>query len=202
MRVGERDELVEPVADDPGVGVEQEEVAAVGGAHAGVVAAAHAAVLLLDHAHLGEPLAHELERAVGRAVVDDDHVAPAHGLEALLDPRQRVPRDDDDRDVSHCARAPPARRSKTFSQRITASPGSASRIVITKKRKPHANAGSAVDAEVAEEADEERLAHAEPVDGERDEHDEEEQRPEHDVRQQREMDPDRAAGGVDRERCA
>ena len=45
-----------------------------------------------------------------------------------------------------------------------------------------ANAGVGVDAELAEEADEERLAHAEPVDRERDEHDEEEQRPEHDVR--------------------
>ena len=47
----------------------------------------------------------------------------AHGFEALLEPRQRVPGDDDDREVSHCARGPVRRRSKTFSQRITASPG-------------------------------------------------------------------------------
>src|SRR3954471_18240074 len=39
-----------------------------------------------------------------------------------------------------------------------------------------------VDAELAEEADEERLAHADPVDGERHEHHQEQQRAEHDVR--------------------
>src|SRR3954469_22454157 len=52
--------------------------------------------------------------------------------------------------------------------------------------------GVGIDSEVAEEADEERLAHADPVDGERNEHDEEEQRPEHDVREQREVDADGA----------
>src|SRR4051794_830269 len=54
-------------------------------------------------------------------------------------------------------------------------------------------------AELAEEADEERLAHADPVDGERHEHDEEEERAEHHVRQQTEVDADRASGRVDRE---
>src|SRR6478736_6274828 len=44
------------------------------------------------------------------------------------------------------------------------------------------------DPEIAEKADEERLSHAEPVDGERHEHDEEEQRAEHDVRQHGEVD--------------
>ena len=70
---------------------------------------------------------------------------------------------------------------KPSQPRITA-PGSASAIVTTKNRKPVANAASALDAELAEEADEERLAHGEPVDRERDEHDEEEQRPHHVVR--------------------
>src|SRR3954452_12749211 len=54
-------------------------------------------------------------------------------------------------------------------------------------------------AQLAEEADEERLAHADAVDRERHEHDEEEQRPEHDVRQHREVDPDGATRRVDRE---
>src|SRR5258705_8401096 len=57
--------------------------------------------------------------------------------------------------------------------------------------------GIGVDAQVAEEADEERLAHAEPVDRERHEHDEKQQRSEDDVGKQREMNPDRATGAVD-----
>src|SRR4051794_9825558 len=54
-------------------------------------------------------------------------------------------------------------------------------------------------AEVAEEADEERLPHADAVDRERHEHDEEEQRAEHDVWEQRQVDPDRPRRGVDRD---
>ena len=65
--------------------------------------------------------------------------------------------------------------------------------------KPVANASSALDAEPAEEADEERLAHGEAVDRERHEHDEEEQRPEHDVGPDREVDPDRPARRPDRD---
>ena len=56
-----------------------------------------------------------------------------------------------------------------------------------------------VDAERAEEADEERLAHGEPVDRERHEQHEEEQRAHHVVRPRREVDADRLAGGPDRE---
>src|ERR1700722_17561089 len=55
-----------------------------------------------------------------------------------------------------------------------------------------------VDAELAEEADEERLAHTEPVDGERHQHHQEEQWPEHDERQRRQPDSDRPRRGVDR----
>src|SRR5690242_7061927 len=57
--------------------------------------------------------------------------------------------------------------------------------------------GIGVDADVAEEADEERLPDAEPVDRERHEHDEEEQGPEHDVGQQRKVDPDGTPRRVD-----
>ena len=62
---------------------------------------------------------------------------------------------------------------------------------------PVANASSRVDAEAAEEADEERLADREAVDRERDEHDEEEQRAEHDVGPHREIDADGPGGGPD-----
>src|SRR3954454_13028515 len=47
-----------------------------------------------------------------------------------------------------------------------------------------------VDAQLAEEADEERLAHTDAVDGERHEHHEEQQRAEHDVRKDRQVDTD------------
>ncbi len=68
--VREGDQLVETVASlivrlDPGVGVEQEEPATLGDAHARVVAATHAPVRLLDHAHVAELLADALERPVG-----------------------------------------------------------------------------------------------------------------------------------------
>ena len=199
MRVGERDEALERVADDPGVRVEQEAVAAAGDAHAGVVAAAHAAVVLLDQPHVGEALAHERHRPVGRAVVDDDRLVTAHRLEALLDARRAFQvTTTTETSSSHPATGTGA-PAETPSQRMTTSPGTASRSVIRKKRKPHANADVGADAEPGEEADEERLAHAEPVDRERHQHHEEEQRPEHDVRERRELDPDRASRGPDRE---
>src|SRR5207244_4325010 len=54
------------------------------------------------------------------------------------------------------------------------------------------------DVKLAEEADEERLADGEPVDRERDEHDEEEQRPHHVVDAGGEGDPDRLRRPPDR----
>src|SRR5215204_5479827 len=54
-------------------------------------------------------------------------------------------------------------------------------------------------AELTEEADEERLAHGEPVQRERDEQDEEEERPHDVVDERREIDPDRLGGGPDRQ---
>src|SRR6187455_2591506 len=56
-----------------------------------------------------------------------------------------------------------------------------------------------VDADVAEEADEERLPDGEAVERERDEQDEEEERPHHVVDPRRELDPHRAGGRPDRE---
>src|SRR6266545_956849 len=56
-----------------------------------------------------------------------------------------------------------------------------------------------IDADATEEADEERLPYREPVDGEGDEHDEEEQRAHHVVRPWREVDPNRLAAEPDRE---
>src|SRR3954453_21553830 len=67
------------------------------------------------------------------------------------------------------------------------------------EEEPAGEGGVRVDPEAPEEADEERLADAQAVDRERDEHDEEEERPEDDVRQQREVDPDGPARRVDRE---
>src|SRR6266436_2634618 len=55
-----------------------------------------------------------------------------------------------------------------------------------------------IDVELAEEADEERLAHGEAVDRERDEHDEEEQWAEDDVRANRQVDADRLGRRPDR----
>src|SRR5512132_567066 len=52
-------------------------------------------------------------------------------------------------------------------------------------------------AHLPEEADEERLPHREPVDRERDQHHEEEERPHHVVRPRREVDPDRLAAEPD-----
>ncbi len=109
MRVGEGDQPVEPVVQHPGVRVEQEPVATAGDAHAGVVAAAHADVRLLDHARLRKLRAHELERAVGRAVVDDHDLVAPNRLETALEPQHRVQGDDDDRDVSSSHREPAAR---------------------------------------------------------------------------------------------
>src|SRR5947208_12407839 len=56
-----------------------------------------------------------------------------------------------------------------------------------------------VDAEVPEEADEERLPHGEAVDRERDEDDEEEERPHDVVGPRREVDADALPGEPDRE---
>src|SRR5262249_8968363 len=139
-----RRELLDAVADDPGIRVEEERIRPLRRPHAGVVAAAHAAVLLLDHARLREALAHELERPVGRAVVDDDHLVTAHRVEAALDPGHRVVGDDDDRDVSgHASGTVAGSRRRVPSHRMITRPGTPSASVITKKMKPVAKAASA-----------------------------------------------------------
>ena len=80
-----------------------------------------------------------------------------------------------------------------------ARPGSESTIVTRKKRKPAANAWSDGHAEVPEEADEEGLAHREPVQRERHQQHEEEERPHHVEDADGEVDADRLRGRPDRE---
>ena len=68
-----------------------------------------------------------------------------------------------------------------------------------KKRKPGGERLVGVDADAAEEADEERLADREPVERERDEQHEEEERAHHVVDPRPELDPDGLRGGPDGE---
>src|SRR4051794_36764289 len=58
-----------------------------------------------------------------------------------------------------------------------------------KEQNPAGERRARAHAQTAEEADEEGPPHRQSVDGERDEHDQEEQRAEHDVRQHRKVDP-------------
>ena len=112
--------LSSPSSQHPGVRVEQEEVAAVCGAHAGVVAAAHAPVLLLDHAHLRGSARARARPCRRSSRCRRRRVVAGHRVEALLEPRQRVPGDDDDADVRRFHRAPPKsvrRRSPRGSRR-------------------------------------------------------------------------------------
>ncbi len=118
MLVGEGDQLLQRAVLQPGVRVQEQVVATRGGAHPGVRASSEPAVLLLDDPRGRKALANELQRSVGRAVVDDDHLG-AGSLEALqraLDPGERVVGDDDGRDVhqvtfsrSRGGHAPPPR---------------------------------------------------------------------------------------------
>ena len=92
---GEGDKALDGSVGHPRVRVDQQVVAGGRRAHAGVQPRAEAPVLLLDHAHLREALAHELERPVGRAVVDEHGLDPPEALETLLDPGQPVVGDGD-----------------------------------------------------------------------------------------------------------
>ena len=74
--------------------------------------------------------------------------------------------------------------------RISA-PGIAIATVTRKKRNPAAKAASADTPSCPRKLDEERLAHGKPVDRERDEHDEEEQRAHHVVHAGRQVDAHR-----------
>src|SRR3954453_16566650 len=67
------------------------------------------------------------------------------------------------------------------------------------EEKPGGECLFGADADVPEEADEERLAHGEAVDGERNEHHEKEERGHHVVRAGREVDADRLPAAPDRE---
>ena len=142
--VGEGDEPGERALGQPGVGVQDQEVAAGRGRHARVPAGGEPEVLLLDQRASGKLLAHDVDRPVGGAVVDDDDLLAAHALEALLDPRQRVVGDDDDARVTH---ASGSGRPRSPSQSRIRPPGSAIATVTRKKRKPAAKAASALNAD-------------------------------------------------------
>ena len=102
-------ELLQRIHFQPGVLVQQvgEVVALVqGDAQADVVGRAEAQVLArLDDARARPVRADQRQRAVGRAVVDQQHVGREGGflyaLQALLDPLQGVVGDDDDEDLRH-----------------------------------------------------------------------------------------------------
>ena len=93
--VGRVHQLLGSVAEEPGVCVQDEHVLAGGLRDASVPARRESPVLRLDERDGGEPLADELDRAVARAVVDDDRLEGGDALEALLEPGQRVVGDDD-----------------------------------------------------------------------------------------------------------
>ena len=58
----------------------------------------------VEQRDLGEPLPNELRSAVLRAVIDNDGVVSAHAVQAALDERKPVERDDDHPDFSRHAR--------------------------------------------------------------------------------------------------
>ena len=101
MRVADGDQPLERVADEPGVGVEDQHPAARGDLlEAPRPAGGEAEVLLLHDRDGGEALADERDGVVARVVVDDDGVDARDALEALLDPGQGVVGGDDDRATS------------------------------------------------------------------------------------------------------
>ena len=102
MRVGELGEPFDRVAERPGVGVEDEDVRSGCLADAAIPARSEPAVLLLDQPNGGKPVTHERDRPVRRAVVHDNGLVARDALEALLEPRQRVVRNDRDGHVAAC----------------------------------------------------------------------------------------------------
>ena len=95
------DERRQPTRCNPRVVVQEGEVRRIGTAGARFVAGCEPGIRLeREHAALGKPFAHEIDRAVGRAVVDDDDFK---GLKVLLsersqartEPRSAVPVQDD-----------------------------------------------------------------------------------------------------------
>ncbi len=97
--VGERDEPRDRVADEPRVGVQEQDVPALRPADAVIPTGSEPAVLGFEQRHVRKAVADELDRAVSRPVVDDDGRDAGKALQAALDPRQRVVGDDDRHDV-------------------------------------------------------------------------------------------------------
>ena len=84
-------------------------------------------------------------------------------VQAALQPGQRVVRHDDDRDVSHGGRTGSAGRRRLSHARIERA-GNRHGDRDEEEEEPGGEGGVGGHAELAEEADEERLAHGEPVD--------------------------------------
>ena len=103
FRLASWDEAIARIADEPGVRVEDEDVRRGSLPDPPVPAGGEPEVLLLDDAYLRKALAHEVERAVRRAVVDDDRLHSGDTLERPLDVGQPVVGDDDGGEVRHPA---------------------------------------------------------------------------------------------------
>ena len=97
--VCERDEFGKRPWREPRIGVDEKPVAPLQRPHARVVSGTHAEVALFNKRDVGIAVAHELNRAVGRSMVDDDGRCVAKRVEALRQPREAVECDDDGRDV-------------------------------------------------------------------------------------------------------
>ena len=108
-------ELSEPCRLRLRVVVEQGDVPAASGLDTAVVRCRKAEVgAKLQHAHVGEMLAHELERPVRGAVVGHDHLVVGVGLrgearQAALEVGATVPVGDDDA-AGYVRHRPPARQ--------------------------------------------------------------------------------------------
>ena len=174
---------------------------------------------LLDHPHVREPLSGRARasrrssrgrrrssrsrarsrgsaRASGSAVqADDDRrdVARRLGVSASRTPLLALLR------PCAAARLREPNAGRALRQSRIPAPGDRRRDRDGVEQKAGREGGVGVDAEAAQEGDEERLAHAEAVDRERHHHDEEEQRPEDHVDEQREVEPDRLAAEPDRD---
>ena len=125
--LGEGDEPLERAGREPRVRVQDQRVRLGEGRHAGIPAGGEAEVLLLDQLHVGEAGPDEVDRAVGRAVVDDDGLDTAHALEALLQPGQRVVGDDDNAGLRHASRSAVRGGPPTTGSRRRAPPSSSRR---------------------------------------------------------------------------
>jgi hypothetical protein len=106
IRVGVPDQAAERPLGQPGIRVQDQEIASGRDRHAGIPPGCEPEVPLLDHPCCRKAFPDHFHRAVVRAVVDDDRLLVADALEALLDPGQGVVGDDDGAGVRHVSALP------------------------------------------------------------------------------------------------